>query len=55
MLSLILLDLSLAEVLADIPHDTGAIVVYLLLALFVGMTWAGSRNRTPGGGAPDSR
>lgn len=54
MLSHILLDLSIAEILADIPHDTGAIVVYLLLAVFVGMTWAGSRNRTPGGG-PDSR
>lgn len=46
MISLILLELSLREVAADIPRDAGAVVVYLLLAAFVVMTWAGSRKRT---------
>lgn len=54
MLSLILLDLSLGEVLADIPFDIGAIVVYLLFAVFIGMTWAGSRNRSPGRRDPEA-
>jgi hypothetical protein len=49
MLSHILLDLSFAEIVSDIPHDGGAVVVYLLLAVFGAMTWAGSRNRKPGG------
>lgn len=49
MLSFTLLDLSLAEIVTDIPHDAGAVVVYVLLALFVGMTWAGSRRRPRGG------
>lgn len=41
MLSLILLELTLHEVLADVPHDAGAIVVYLMMALFVGFIWLG--------------
>lgn len=48
MISLILLELTFREVLADIPHDAGAVIVYLLLAVFVAMTWAGSRRRKPG-------
>lgn len=54
MLSSILLDLSLGEVLSDIPHDTGAIVVYVLLLLFVALTWSGSRKRKAGGGRPQA-
>lgn len=50
MLSSILLDLSFGEVVRDIPHDAGALVVYLFVLIFVGMVWAGGRNRTPGGG-----
>lgn len=45
MLSLILMDLTLREVLADLPHDAGAVVVYLMIALFVGLVWLGGRNR----------
>ena len=41
--------LSFAEVLRDIPHDAGAMVVYALLLAFVGFIWYGSR-RKPGGG-----
>lgn len=52
MLSAILLDLSLGEVLSDIPHDTGAIVVYVLMTLFIGLIWSGSRKRKPGGDRP---
>lgn len=44
MLSLILLELTLQEVLADIPHDAGAVIVFLLLGAFVGFVWYGSRS-----------
>lgn len=37
--------LTFREVLSDIPHDAAAIFVYLLLALFVGFIWWGSRSR----------
>ncbi len=43
MFSLILLELTLEEVLTDIPHDFAALIVYLLLGLFVGFIWYGSR------------
>ncbi len=43
MLSLILLKLTLQAVLADLPHDGGSAIAYLLIALFVGFIWAGSR------------
>lgn len=45
MMSLILLELTFRDVIADIPHDTGAVVVYLLLIVFVGMTLMGGRRR----------
>jgi hypothetical protein len=45
MLLFILFKLTLRGVIADIPHDAGAIVIYLLLALFIGFIWAGSRGR----------
>lgn len=48
--------LTVREVLADIPHDTAAVIVYVLVALFVGLTWYGSRNKgTPGGRRPSDR
>lgn len=42
MLSLIL-NLTLEEIITDIPHDGAAFVVYLMLALFIGFIWYGSR------------
>lgn len=45
MTSFILLDLTLHEIIADIPHDFGAVLVYGLIAAFVGMIWMGSRKR----------
>ncbi len=41
--------LTMGEMLQDIPHDAGAIVVYALLLAFVGFIWYGSRGR-PGDG-----
>lgn len=35
--------LTVTEVIRDIPHDGPAIVIYAMLALFVGLVWAGSR------------
>ncbi len=52
MLALILLDLTLREVITDIPHDAGAVVAYIMIALFVGFTVAGSRRRSSGGDSP---
>lgn len=48
--------LTLKQVLQDIPHDAGAIIVYLLIAGFAFMLWYGNRpevvkrfeNRSPG-------
>lgn len=42
--------LGVREVLADIPHDAGAIVVYLMLLALGFFVWHGSRNK----GAPPS-
>lgn len=42
--------LTFREVVQNIPHDGPAIVIYLMLALFAGLVWAGSRNS--GGGTP---
>jgi hypothetical protein len=56
MLALILLDLTLREIVADLPHDAGSIVIYVLFALFAGFIWAGSRGGSSGGpGAPAGR
>lgn len=32
--------------LSDIPHDAGAVVVYVLIAGFVYFIWKGNRKRT---------
>lgn len=37
--------LTLGRVLRDIPHDGPAIVVYVLLLVFVGFIWVGSRKK----------
>jgi hypothetical protein len=51
--------LTLREVLADIPHDVPAMVVYVLIALFVGFIWWGSRGGdagpAAGGTTPSAR
>ena len=44
--------LTLRKVIADIPHDLPALVVYVLLAGFVFMIWRGSRKGKPKGGHP---
>lgn len=46
MLSFILLKLTLREMISDIPHDFGALIVYLLIALFVGFIWYGARSNS---------
>jgi hypothetical protein len=50
MLALILLELTLVDILSDIPHDTAALIVYALTAVCVAFVWMGSRNRS--GSAP---
>jgi hypothetical protein len=35
--------LTLRQVVTDIPHDLAALVVYLMFAAFIGLTWLGSR------------
>jgi hypothetical protein len=39
--------LTLRKVLADIPHDLPALVVYVLLGGFVFLIWRGSRSSAP--------
>lgn len=58
MLSFILLDLTLNEIVADIPRDGASVIVYLLIAIFVGLIWAGSRGDArdnDASGAPHER
>ncbi|CAN5815204.1 hypothetical protein BH23GEM8_BH23GEM8_13190 [soil metagenome] len=43
MFLLAFIDLTLREIVSDIPHDAGAVVAYILLILFVGFTVLGSR------------
>ena len=47
MLSQILLESTLEGVLAAVPHDTGAVTVYVLLGVFLGFIWLGGRPRAP--------
>jgi len=44
MLATVLLELTLREVIGDLPHDPGSIVVFSLIALFIGFVWHGSRS-----------
>ncbi|CAN5824906.1 hypothetical protein BH23GEM3_BH23GEM3_18920 [soil metagenome] len=48
MFSFILLQLTLREILADIPHGAPALIVYLMLVLFIGFIWYGSRSKPAG-------
>jgi hypothetical protein len=43
------IDLTLSEIISDIPHDMGAVIAYILLILFVGFIVLGSRPRRVGG------
>jgi hypothetical protein len=49
--------LTLREVISDIPHDLPALVVYVIIAVFVGFIWWGSRGGKSGpstGGPPSA-
>jgi hypothetical protein len=35
--------LTIGEVIRDVPHDTGALIVYLMVAAFIAFVWLGSR------------
>jgi hypothetical protein len=35
--------LTIGEVIRDVPHDTGALIVYLMVAAFIAFIWLGSR------------
>lgn len=35
--------LTLRDIVADIPHDAGALVVYALMAVFFGFIWYGNK------------
>jgi hypothetical protein len=50
-IALALLKLTFRDVVTDIPHDTPALVVYLLLGLFIAGIWYGSRTRSAREGA----
>lgn len=49
MLSSFMPSVTLSAVVADIPHDAGALVMYGVLALFIAFVWIG--NRRSGGGS----
>jgi hypothetical protein len=36
--------LTFREVIGGIPHDAGAILAFILIAIFIGVIWLGSRN-----------
>ena len=42
---IMLMDLSLRDILTDIPHDTSSILVYLMIVLFIGFIWYGNKKR----------
>jgi hypothetical protein len=52
MIALALLELTVGEVIGDIPHDAGAMITLLIVALFVAFIWHGSRTRPRSG--PDT-
>lgn len=45
-LALSAFDLSLHEVLGNLPHDLSSVLVYALLGSFVWLIWYGSREST---------
>ena len=52
MFNLILLDLTLREVLADIPHDGSAVVAYLVIGAFIGLIVLGNMKKPPASRSP---
>lgn len=44
MLSLAFLELTLRDVLSDVPRDGGALAVFLLMLAMVAVIWHGSRS-----------
>jgi hypothetical protein len=52
MFAILLLQVSVGDLISGIPRDAGAIVVYFVLALFIGFVWIGSR---PGASKSDTR
>jgi hypothetical protein len=40
--------LTFGDVVRDLPHDAGALVVYVLMLGFIGFIWYGSRRRSAG-------
>jgi hypothetical protein len=62
MVAFVLLELTFRELIADIPHDFGALIAYSLLAAFVAFIAVGSRSPKPlrrddsaGSGSPEDR
>jgi hypothetical protein len=43
MVPLVLISITFKGVIAEIPHDAGALIAYLLLLAFVAFIWIGSR------------
>lgn len=52
--SAVLLDISVGQLLSEIPRDAGAFVVYAVIGVFVGLIWLGSRGKGKGGSAPET-
>jgi hypothetical protein len=45
--------LTATEIVADIPRDAGAVLVYVLLVVFIGFIWWGSRASRGAGAAKE--
>ncbi|HEX6134660.1 MAG TPA: hypothetical protein VFZ24_11890 [Longimicrobiales bacterium] len=45
-------DLTIGDIVAGIPHDGPAVVVYALLVAFGGLIWWGNRNSGKGDRTP---
>ena len=42
-----LAELTLRDIVTNIPHDAGAVIVYVMLGTFGFLMWKGSRRRSP--------
>jgi hypothetical protein len=47
--------LTLSRVLRDIPHDTGAVIIYVMLVAFMVFIWLGSRSSSTPAGSDGQR
>jgi hypothetical protein len=47
--SAILQSLTIGDIISDIPHDAGAFVAYVIIAMFIAFIWIGSRQKKPHG------